>query len=139
MPCVVWFGIVDRVCELCIFSIVYVLIKLENPPACQKVECLHLCSMNDWHLAQPLPFSQKNWPQHKSFCKASHQAEKTEFVKSTLLFSLADAPTTDLEILNMIVGTIVQNSLQSHQFCSKRTPTIAEQNLYCYEPRCMAW
>lgn len=56
-----------------------------------------------------------------------------------LLNSLADAPLTDLEIVNTIVETIVQNSLQLHQFITKRTPTIAEQNLYTYEPRCMAW
>jgi hypothetical protein len=42
-------------------------------------------------------------------------------------------------MLNMIIATIVQNSLQFHQFSSKRTPTIPEQNLYSYEPRCMAW
>jgi hypothetical protein len=82
---------------------------------------------------------QKDWFQHKSFCKASHEVEKNELAQSTLLFSLADAPATDLQMINMIVATIVQNSIQFHQLISKGSLSIAERNLYTCEPRCMAW
>lgn len=65
--------------------------------------------------------------------------ENEEFAKSALLFSLADDPLTDLQTLNMIIETIVTNSIQFHQYSAKRTTTIAERNMYSYEPRCMGW
>lgn len=55
VPCVVWFDIVDQVCDLLHFNIFYDLIQLEkkkpSTAACQKVECR---SMNQWHPVQLL-------------------------------------------------------------------------------------
>jgi hypothetical protein len=65
--------------------------------------------------------------------------EKNQVAQSALLFSLAEAPATDLRMLNTIVATISQNSIQFHQLISTRAPAIAERNLYACEPRCMGW
>ncbi|KAK0184854.1 hypothetical protein F5146DRAFT_938103 [Armillaria mellea] len=83
----------------------------------------------------------KDWPQHKAICKALDVVEKSPLAASTLTFSLADAPSTDIDFLNMLGDQLVQNEISQIMmpFRKERRPlNTAEQNLLAFQPRCMA-
>ncbi|KAK0451217.1 uncharacterized protein EV420DRAFT_1274421 [Desarmillaria tabescens] len=83
----------------------------------------------------------KDWRQHKAICKALDAVEKSALAISTLTFSLADAPSTDIDYLNMLGDQIVKNEISQIMlpFSKEGRPlNTAEQNLLAFQPRCMA-
>nr|GAT60082.1 predicted protein [Mycena chlorophos] len=78
-----------------------------------------------------------DWKTHKAFCKAIKSVEKEPMVTMGLLFSLADAPTTDLNALHNMVEAHASNIQGAVQRSLKRELTIPERNLVGWEPRCM--
>lgn len=56
-----------------------------------------------------------------------------------MLFSLADAPTSDLYSLDTIIATMAANQLRYISQVAKKEPTVLERNLMAWEPRCMGW
>ncbi|KAF8060173.1 hypothetical protein FPV67DRAFT_333871 [Lyophyllum atratum] len=80
---------------------------------------------------------QANWKDHKGICKALHSLENDPTMKTFLLFSLSDAPASDLYDLDTIIDTMANNQLRYVARVLNRSLTIPERNLIGWEPRCM--
>ncbi|KAF9468454.1 hypothetical protein BDZ94DRAFT_1246823 [Collybia nuda] len=79
----------------------------------------------------------ENWGLHKKICKALNITEKNPMSRLASIFSLADAPVSNLYDLNAIIETSVQNDLRALQGNIGRHLTVPERNLIAWEPRCM--
>ncbi|KAJ7064326.1 hypothetical protein C8F01DRAFT_1130998 [Mycena amicta] len=78
-----------------------------------------------------------DWKAHKAFCKAFKTIEKDPTATMGLLFSLSDAPTTDLNVLHNLTEAHASNMQGFSQRIIGRELTIPERNLVGWEPRCM--
>lgn len=98
---------------------------------------------------------QADWKVHKPMCQALSAIETSNLVEAaTLLYLIPNKPTTDVKVLNDIIGMQVENILSLLQrylerywlcfvFVSmltfQREVGLFEIILVSYEPRCMVW
>ncbi|KAF7329303.1 hypothetical protein MKEN_00191400 [Mycena kentingensis (nom. inval.)] len=79
-----------------------------------------------------------DWKSHKLFCKATKALEKDPTMAMTMMISLADAPTTDVNALHNLSEAHASNAQQFIQRVIGRELYVPERNLVGWEPRCMA-
>ncbi|KAF7298719.1 hypothetical protein MIND_00819400 [Mycena indigotica] len=79
-----------------------------------------------------------DWKTHKAFCKATKALENDRGAAMTLLFPLADAPSTNLDYLHNASEAHAANVQGFVQRSMGRELSVPERNLVGWEPRCMA-
>lgn len=65
--------------------------------------------------------------------------EKDVSTRATLLFSLADSASKDINFINQLGDESLQNEMQFLTMGMRRPANVLERNLIGWEPKCIGW